>query len=201
MSLQQTKNITDTTREIIRIVHEDDMLNHCRINIINGVKNVFTKYKASLSQIEEGDCISVKCYSNHNTLHNDLFVDQEFMEKDWFNLFVFNIGKNGKTVGEEIRGVELIAMELRSKFDAKFFSTLIVSEMDNKELAQAFEDETGQMCPVVNKRYLDYNFNGIVILDYLKKILHTHSTEFLSRWSYALDKLEKMQKSTNLSQV
>jgi len=202
MSPEESKTIAETTREIIKTVHEDDTINHCRINVVNGIKNVFTKYKVSLAQIEKGDCISVKFYSDHDVLHNDLFPDPEFMAKDWFNLFVFNIGKNGKTLGQEIRGVELITLELRNKFDSKYYSTLIVSEMNKRDLSRAFEEETGQECPVINKRYLGYDFDGIVILDYLKKILHTHSTAFLSRWANALDKLEKVHpNSANLTQA
>jgi len=193
MSPEEVMRMDETTTEILNIVENDDTVNHCRINIVNGIKNTFNKYKESLAKID-GEYISVKFYNNHADLHEDLFVDKEFMSDDWFNLFVFNIGKNGKSLGYEIRGVDLITMELRSKFDSKFYSTMVISEMEKRELSIAFKQETGQKCPIENHRYLGYNFEAVEILLYLKGILHTHSTQFLSRWDAALKKLEKLSK-------
>jgi hypothetical protein len=98
---------------------------------------------------------------------------------------------------EEIRGIDLITYELRSKFDSKFYASTIVSMLPAKVIHQSFEEITGEECPIKSLRYFDFDFDGEEILTYMFKILQTHSTEFLTKWSRALDKLEDFTKSAS----
>jgi len=85
--------IRNTTTKIARTINEDETLKHCRINVINGANEVFKKYKDALNTeaIVDDGTISVRYYTDHKILHEDLFVDPNFMSHNWFNLFVFNI--------------------------------------------------------------------------------------------------------------
>jgi len=186
------EKIQRTTQRIIKMVKDDDSIGHCRINIINGKKEVFNKYKEVLNEIQ-CDLISVRFYNSHDELQEDLFNDPLFMSPDWFNLFVFNLGKNGKAMRQEMVGVEVVTHELQKKFDSKYYSTLIVSDIAPEKISEKFESETGEKCPISNKRYLHYDFSALEILEYLNKILHTHSNQFLSKWADALKKLESLQ--------
>ena len=197
----QTKQqkIKHTTTRIVETIREDLHIQHCRINVVNGAKEIFKKYKETLNTIDE-DCISVRFYQDHNSLHSDLFPDPDFMSRDWFNLFVFNIDNEIDVLEAEIRGVELITLELRSRFDSKYYSVLVVSPISQRLLSKSYKEITGEECPIANSRYLGYDFDSIQILDYLDRILHTHSSKFLSRWSDALKKIETLQNNTlNLS--
>jgi len=193
MSDLKTEKIHDATTKIWKIIDEDSSIKHCRINIINGLQEVFHKYKETLVHIEN-DKLTVRFYKDHTLLCADLFEKNGFMSTDWFNFYVFNIGKNGKSLGEEIKGVEHVTRALTKRFDSKYYSTLIVSALEKKDLAKAFEEEVGEECPVDNYRYLGYDFDGLIILDYLQKILHTHSAQFLSRWQSAIIRLEESER-------
>lgn len=179
------------SNEIQLIITEDSIIEHCRINIINGAEKVFQKYQQSLATIKCED-LSIKCYKNHKILYQDLFSQENFMSPHWFNLFVFNIGKNGTSLDTEVGGVEMIMKELSEKFDSRFYSAIIVSPLDQGSLSKIFEKETGEDCPIDNYRYLGYDFDGIEIVEYLRDILHTHSSKFLKRWAEALNKLEDL---------
>lgn len=98
----------------------------------------------------------------------------------------------------EIRGVDLIMRELRSRFDSKYFAATIVSMLPQSVIHRAFEEFTGEECPIKSLRYLDYDFDGEEILLYLYKIIKTHSTEFLSQWKQTLNKLETFSKRSSL---
>jgi len=106
--------------------------------------------------------------------------------------------ESGSPVSEklmtDIRGVDLVLKELQAKFDSKFYATTIVSLLSQRLIHNSFEEFTGEVCPIKNLRYLDYDFDGDEILSYMYKILRTHSTDFLNKWSSALNKLEEFNK-------
>jgi len=101
---------------------------------------------------------------------------------------------------KDIRGIDLISHELIDKFDSKFYATTIVSMMDPQIIHQSFEYVTGEDCPIKSLRHLDFDFDGEEILTYMYKILKTHSTEFLTKWSNTLEKLEVFSKSSSILQ-
>lgn len=228
----QVQNIVD---DIISLIKSDDLIEHCRVNVVNGSGDVFLKYKSNLAEIEDREYISVRFYKSVDDLHKDLFHDEEFMADDWFNLFVFNLNyckhlcinpecskynqltmsceqstycadavcHGGKTLvkdklHKEIRGIDLILHELRSKFDSKFYASTIVSMLPAKVIHKSFEMVSGEECPIKSLRYLDFDFDGEEILMYMYKILKTHSSEFLNKWNLALKKLKDFSKSTSM---
>jgi hypothetical protein len=196
--IRTSDNVQKIVNEIIDIIHTDEQISHCRVNIINGVGDMFSKYKRNLSGITETDLISVRFYSTVHDVHKDLFYDKEFMANDWFNLFVFNVNNGDEQqLKKEIIGIDIILHELSARFDSKFYATTIVSALSQERIYRSFETTTGEECPIKSLRYLDINFDGEEILTYMYKILHTHSTEFLTKWRSALDKLEHFSKSSH----
>jgi len=99
---------------------------------------------------------------------------------------------------EDVRGIDLIMNELSSRFDSKFYASTIVSMLPQQLIHNSFELTTGEECPIKSLRYLDFDFDGEEIITYMYKILRTHSTEFLTKWSGALKRLEDFTKSTSI---
>jgi len=229
-----TSNVQTIVNDIVELIENDSQIEHCRINIVNGYGDVFTKYKNNLKAIEDKEHISVRFYNDVIDLNKDIFRDDDFMAEDWFNLFAFNlnycnhicinrgcdsygmevqvcdkpyycvdatcIGTDSsvrETLMNDIRGIDFIVKELRSRFDSKFYATTIVSLLSQKLIHNSFEEFTGEECPIKNLRYLDYDFDGEEIMSYMYKILRTHSTEFLNKWSNVLNKLEQFNNTSS----
>ena len=77
-------------QNIIQLIEEDVGINHCRINLVNGCKDIQLKYKNNLLQIQH-PVISVKSYTSPQSLYEDLFVVDKTLKTDWFNLIIFNL--------------------------------------------------------------------------------------------------------------
>jgi hypothetical protein len=86
-----TSNIENLVGSIVELIRDDEQIDHCRVNIVNGSSDVFMKYKRNLGAIEDREEISVRFYKTTKDLHQDLFYEKDFMADNWFNLFAFNL--------------------------------------------------------------------------------------------------------------
>ncbi len=189
------QNVKDSAEKIIQLIETDPNIQHCRINIINGDDERFSKYKQNLASIANQKDISVRFYPSIPDVEKDLFQDKEFMADNWFNLFVFNLDDCQKEqLMCEIKFIDYLTYLLKDKFDSKFYATTIVYTLPQEIIHKSFEDFTGEVCPIKSLRCLGYEFTGEEIMEYMYKILQTHSTQFLQNWSRVLNKLELFTK-------
>lgn len=188
------KKIKQLQQSIRKKIQEDKHFQHCRINVVNGVNEFFRNYKETLAKLESKE-VTVRFYKNGPELYEDLFLEKDFMAKDWFNLFVFNLcgyDSSVRFVENEIKDIEILIQTLKQSFDSKYYSTLIVSTTPLDEINHMFESYTGRKSPIQHHRYIDPSFDEVYILEHLNKTIHTHSTKFLERWNNALENLERL---------
>lgn len=188
------KRIKQLQKSIRKKIQEDKHFMHCRINVVNGATEFFRQYKEVLAKLECEE-VTVRFYTNGTELYEDLFQEPEFMAKDWFNLFVFNLcghDCSAKVIEKEIKDIEIVNQTLRKSFDSKYYSTLIVATTSLSEINSSFESYTGRASPIQYHRFLEPGFDEVYILEHLNKIIHTHSSKFLERWNDALEKLEEL---------
>lgn len=95
----------------------------------------------------------------------------------------------------EINGIDFIIKEMHDRFDSKYYATVIVSLLDKNVISDIYENVSKTTSPIRSMRYLNYTFDEDEIIEFIYNIIHTHSTQFLKRWSNAIQKLEEFKKT------
>lgn len=84
-------DVTSKEKLIKNSLNNNGNIKHYRINIVNGCDSLFNNYKEKLGTLLQDNMFSIRHYTNVTDIDTDLFDRLDDLNKDWFNLFVFNV--------------------------------------------------------------------------------------------------------------